>query len=126
MRNPWFSSFLVSCNPLVTNDHGYGPLVVTISRSFPHSRLITGFVNILTQRVPTKDNKYVVNQKLEHIDDISFRELFGRIRVLYFYKIMSLPTTRITSQIMYSRHHDLVDRYGISVSQMTTDMFQLA
>ena len=21
------------------------------------------------------------------------------------------------------RHHDLVDRYGISVSQMTTDMF---
>jgi hypothetical protein len=22
----------------------------------------------------TKDNKYVVNQKLEHIDDISFRE----------------------------------------------------
>jgi hypothetical protein len=23
----------------------------------------------------------------------------------------------------YGRHHDLVDRYGISVSQMTTDMF---
>ena len=26
----------------------------------------------------------------------------------------------------YGRHHDLVDRYGISVSQMTTDMFQLS
>jgi TfoX/Sxy family transcriptional regulator of competence genes len=26
-----------------------------------------------------KHNKYVVNQKLEHFDDISFRELFGRI-----------------------------------------------
>jgi hypothetical protein len=26
----------------------------------------------------------------------------------------------------YSRHHDLVDRYGISVSQMTTDMFHLS
>ena len=26
----------------------------------------------------------------------------------------------------YDRHHDLVDRYGISVSQMTTDMFQLS
>ena len=25
-----------------------------------------------------------------------------------------------------SRHHDLVDRYGISVSQMTTDMFHLS
>ena len=26
----------------------------------------------------------------------------------------------------YGRHHDLVGRYGISVSQMTTDMFQLS
>jgi hypothetical protein len=25
----------------------------------------------------------------------------------------------------YGRFHDLVDRYGISVSQMTTDMFHL-
>jgi uncharacterized protein YjcR len=24
---------------------------------------------------------------------------------------------------LYGRHHDLVDRYGISVSQITTDMF---
>jgi hypothetical protein len=34
----------------------------------------------------TKHNKYVVNQKLEHVEDISFREFFGRIRVV-FYKI---------------------------------------
>jgi hypothetical protein len=26
----------------------------------------------------------------------------------------------------YGRHHDWVDRYGISVSQMTTDMFHLS
>ena len=26
----------------------------------------------------------------------------------------------------YGRHHDLVDRYGISISQMTTDMFHLS
>jgi hypothetical protein len=26
----------------------------------------------------------------------------------------------------YGRHHDLVDRYGISMSQMTTDMFHLS
>jgi hypothetical protein len=26
----------------------------------------------------------------------------------------------------YGRHHDLVDRYGISVSQMTTDMSHLS
>ena len=29
-------------------------------------------------------------------------------------------------QKLYGRHHDLVDRYGISVSQMTTDMFHLS
>ena len=29
-------------------------------------------------------------------------------------------------QKFYGRHHDLVDRYGISVSQMTTDMLQLS
>ena len=34
----------------VTNDHGYVPLVKT-SRSFPHSRLITGFVTRLTRWV---------------------------------------------------------------------------
>jgi hypothetical protein len=27
---------------------------------------------------------------------------------------------------LYGRHHDLVDRYGISVSIMTTDMFYLS
>jgi hypothetical protein len=26
----------------------------------------------------------------------------------------------------YGRHHDLVDRYGVSVSQMITDMFHLS
>ena len=29
-------------------------------------------------------------------------------------------------RIFYCRHHDLVNRYGISVSQMTTDMFHLS
>jgi hypothetical protein len=27
---------------------------------------------------------------------------------------------------VYGRHHDLVDRYEISVSQITTDMFRLS
>ena len=39
-------------NICVTNDHGYVPLVVSTSRSFPHSWLITGFVTRLTRRVP--------------------------------------------------------------------------
>jgi len=36
----------------VTNDHGYVPLVVSTSRSFPHSWLITGFVTRLTRQMP--------------------------------------------------------------------------
>ena len=39
----------------------------------------------------SKHSKYVVNQKLEHVD-ISFRELFGRTRVVFFYKIRSVPS----------------------------------
>ena len=35
-----------------TNDHGYVPFIVNTSRSFPHSRLTTGFVTRLTRRVP--------------------------------------------------------------------------
>jgi len=31
-------------NICIKNDHGYVPLVVNTSRSFPHSWLITGFV----------------------------------------------------------------------------------
>ena len=38
-------------NICVTNDHGYVPLVVNTSRSFPRSWLITGFVTRLTRRV---------------------------------------------------------------------------
>jgi len=33
-----------------------------------------------------KHSKYVVNQKLEHVDDISFRERFGRIRDFFLTK----------------------------------------
>jgi hypothetical protein len=36
----------------VTNDHGYVPLIVNTSRSFPHSWLFTGFATRLTRRVP--------------------------------------------------------------------------
>ena len=35
--------------------------------------------------------KYVVNQKLEHVDDLSFREPFGRIMSVLFYKIRPVP-----------------------------------
>jgi hypothetical protein len=42
------------------------------------------YANCLLKNTSTKDNKYVVHQKLEHVDYISFKELFGRIRVGFF------------------------------------------
>jgi hypothetical protein len=47
----------------VTNDHGYVPLVVNTSRSFPHSRLITRFVTRLTRRVPLVEQELQKAQK---------------------------------------------------------------
>jgi hypothetical protein len=46
---PWLGWLL--WNICVTNDHGYVPLVLNTSRSFPHSWLITGFVTRLIRRV---------------------------------------------------------------------------
>ena len=45
----------------------------------------------LLKNTSTKDNKYVVNQKLEHVDDISFGEPFGKIRV-FFFQNKSVPS----------------------------------
>jgi hypothetical protein len=44
-------------NIFVTNDHGYVPLVVNTSRSFPPSWLITGFVTRLIRWVPLVEQK---------------------------------------------------------------------
>ena len=44
------------------------------------------YTDYLLSNTSTKHNKYVVNQNLEHVADISFRELFGRIRVGFFTK----------------------------------------
>jgi hypothetical protein len=50
-------TWLTVYNICVTHDHGYIPLVVSTSRSFPHSWLITGFATRLTRRVPHKEQE---------------------------------------------------------------------
>ena len=49
------------------------------------------YTDYLLNNTSTKQNKYVVNQNLEHVDDISCRELFGRITVA-IYNILSVPS----------------------------------
>ena len=63
-------------NICVTNDHGYVPLVVNTCRSFPHSRLITGFVTRLTWWVP------LVEQELLTLPEhLSSPPVFSGVRV---------------------------------------------
>jgi len=60
----------------MSNDHGYVPLVVNTSRSFHHSRLITGFVTRLTRRVP------LVEQELLTLPEhLSSPPVFTGVRV---------------------------------------------
>ena len=63
-------------NICVSNDHGYVPLVVNTSRSFPHSRLITGFVTILTRRVPLVEQELLTLPK-----HLSSPPVFSGVRV---------------------------------------------
>jgi hypothetical protein len=63
-------------NICVTNDHGYVPLVVNTSRSFPRSWLITGFVTRLTRRVS------LVEQELLTLPEhLSSPTVFSGVRV---------------------------------------------
>jgi hypothetical protein len=41
-------------------------------------------------------------------------------------RVLLLTRKLLNQGKFYGRHHDLVDRYGISVSQMTTDIFHLS
>ncbi len=65
----------------------------------------------------------------------------GKKKLLFDEMLMMIPTlltrkllnqgfflVKLKSSLIrfYDRHHDLVDRYGISVSQMTTVMFHLS
>ena len=47
----------------VTNDHGYFPLFVNTSWSFPHSWLITGFVTRVTRQMPLVEQELLTLPK---------------------------------------------------------------
>jgi hypothetical protein len=63
-------------NICVTNNHGYVPLVVNTSRSFPRSWIITGFGTRYTQRVPL-----VEQQLLTLPERLSSPLVFSEVRV---------------------------------------------
>jgi hypothetical protein len=79
-------------NICVTNDHWYVSLVVSTSRSFPHSRLITGFVNILTRRVPLVEQELLtLSENTSSSSIFSFMCMLCRsLLVLLFFFFWSL------------------------------------
>jgi len=76
LRSPPWLGLPLLWNICVINDHGYVPLVVNTSRSFPRSWLITGFVTRLTRRVS------LVEQELPTLPEhLSSPHVFSGVRV---------------------------------------------
>ena len=72
-------TWLIVTNICVTNDHGYVLLVVSTPRSFPRSRLITGFVTRETRLVPLVEQELLILP--EHL---SWPPTFSGVRVSRF------------------------------------------
>ena len=110
-------------NICVTIDHGYVPLVVNTSRSFPHSRFITGFVIRLTR----------VEQELltipEHLS--SFPVLVGFVLLdlsfyMYVLSIVVCPFVLFLLAIVLSVLRYTVSDcpFGISKLFLTTNLYE--
>ena len=78
-------TWLTLWNICVTNDHGYVPLIINTSRSFPHSRLITGCVTRLTRRVPPVEQELLISS--EHL---SSPPVFSGVRVTLIFCFISM------------------------------------
>jgi hypothetical protein len=63
-------------NICFANDHGYVPLLVSTSRSFLHSCLITEFVTRVTRRMPLMEQK-----PLNVSEHLSSSPVFSGVRV---------------------------------------------
>jgi hypothetical protein len=124
-------------NICVTNDHGYVPLVVNTSRSFPHSWLITGFVTRLTRRVP------LVEQELLTLPEhLSSSLVFSGVRVtrslvlyvcfvfllhfffwplccLFFFDIRILITPLVSSNSSYVHTYN-INQYRLEAAASST------
>ena len=93
----------------VSNDHGYVPLVANSSRSFPHSTLITGFVTILTRRVPLEEQELFTVP--EHMSSTS---IFSGVRVTRFLVLYVCFVNRCLSFCAFSFGHCICSSiYGL-------------
>jgi hypothetical protein len=90
-------------NSCVTNDHGYVPLVVNTSRSFPRSWFITGFVTRITRRVSLVEQELFILP--EHL---SSPRVFSWVRVTRSLVLYVCFVVRCLSFCTFSFDHDCV------------------
>ena len=101
------------------NDHGYVPLVINTSRSFPHS-LITGFVTRLTRRVP------LVEQELLTLPEhLSLPPVFTGVRVTRSLVLYVCFVDRCLSFCTFSFCHCVVCSSSIYDSDCPFGIFKL-
>ena len=74
LRSPWFRQKIQ--NICITNDNRYFPILVSITWSFPHSWLITGFVTRVARRVPL-----VVHELLAFPENMGSSPVCSGIRI---------------------------------------------
>jgi hypothetical protein len=71
-----------------------------------------------------------ISQLIRYSKDCgSYQHFLDRVLLLtrkLLNQVFLLVKLKSSLRTFYGRHHDLVDRYGISVSQMTTDVFHLS
>jgi len=60
------------------------------------------------------------------MDKTQVKQTYEVFSKLQFVTLNKYIKGMVISTEFYDRHHDLVDRYGISLSQITTDMFHLS
>jgi bisphosphoglycerate-dependent phosphoglycerate mutase len=76
----------------------------------------------LLKTTSTKDNKYVVNQKLEHVDDINFKELFGRISVFLQNKICPFLAQGGVCQMLHQTAFQIINMYSIGGQNRASEL----
>jgi len=59
-----------------------------------------GMPTVCLKNTTTKHNKYIVNPKFEHFDDISFRELFGRVGVVFCFSVSSFNNVFVSTLVI--------------------------
>jgi hypothetical protein len=98
-------------------------VVIRIKGQVPHmeQELLTLLLPFICSNIPAAPAYRVFISQL-----IRYSRACGSYQDFLDRGLLLLVKLKSSFRTLYGRHHDLVDRYGIYVSQVTTDMFHLS